>query len=113
MARREWTEEEEKYLCENYPSEDLKVMSKILGRSIGTIRASAQRRGIKRKTYANGKGKNAPLDIHLCWYCKHSLDIPQGYCSWAHNLIPVDGWKAEMKKNGKFKLIECPFFEKE
>lgn len=113
MVRREWTEEEEQYLRENYPSGDLKEISKVLERSTGTIRAAAQRRGIKRKTYANGKGKGAPLDIHLCWRCKYSLDKPIGYCSWAHNLTPVEGWKTETKKSGMFKLIECPLFKQE
>lgn len=58
----------------------------------------------------------------LCWICKHATN-KYGICSWARELKPVDGWKAEARKalikNYKcadkvdtyYKVIECPLFE--
>ena len=42
----------------------------------------------------------------LCWKCKKAT----GFCSWSHNLTPVEGWKA---KKGKYGYIvkKCPQFE--
>ena len=110
--RRTWTEKEERYLCENFPEGDLQEMSKKLKRPIGTIRAAAQRRGLRRKNYANGEGKRAPRNGHICWYCEHSANKPIGYCSWAHNLTPVKGWKAKKGKSGRFKVTSCPLYER-
>ena len=110
--RRTWTEDEEEYLCENFPEGDLQEMSRTLKRSIGTIRAAAQRRGLNRKSYANGEGKKAPINTHLCWYCKHSLDKPIGYCSWANDLTPVKGWGIKKRKSGRFVVISCPLYER-
>ena len=110
--RKTWTEEEERYLCENFPEGNLQEMSRKLKRSIGTIRAAAQRRGLNRKVYTNGEVKKAPINTHLCWYCKHSLDKPIGYCSWANDLTPVEGWETKKRKSGRFAVISCPLYER-
>ena len=108
--RKTWNEQEEKYLCENFPTENLKVMSAKLGRDIRAVRAAAQRRGLKRKE-AGGRGRAVLSDTHLCWYCKHSLDKPIGYCSWANDLTPVEGWETKKRKSGRFAVVNCPLYE--
>lgn len=50
----------------------------------------------------------------ICLGCKKSV----GLCSWSHNFVPVDGWKAQEVKGSGYRLpsfcvIECPEFEKE
>lgn len=110
--KKTWTEEEERYLCENFPKGDLQEMSRTLKRSIGTIRAAAQRRGLNRKVYTNGEVKKAPINGHLCWYCKHATNKPIGYCSWANNLILVEGWETKKRKSDRFAVINCPLYER-
>ncbi len=49
----------------------------------------------------------------LCWDCAKAL----GECSWANDLVPVEGWVAKpvKKKDGidSYCVFECPLFERD
>lgn len=42
------------------------------------------------------------LNNTLCWDCKNLK------CSWMKKGKPVDGWEAEARENGAYKVIKCP-----
>ena len=112
--KKTYTDEELKYLDENFPMGDLEAISKKLKCSLGAIRQLAVRRGLKR-AYGNGRGNKSPSEIHLCWKCKYATNKYTGYCSWAHNLTPVKGWETIKQFHCKksFFVVKCPIFEDE
>lgn len=106
---RPWTSKEIEYIKSKYPIYPTKQLAIDLKRSTHCIAQKANSMGIKKDFDAANETRESE---HLCWKCKYSTNSYLGFCSWAHNLKPVEGWITVSKFNG-FSIVKCPLFEEE
>ena len=134
--KRKWTEEERKYLIENYGKIPAIKIGQKLNKRKGTVLAYARRMGISAKDGTTQEKIMFEKEKHLCWKCKHAVNKPvvvqivKGKpkmvekCPWADRLEPVKGWETitvgyrggiknddNCDKTERFAVIKCPLYE--
>ena len=115
--KKTWTDEKNDWLRKHYATATFSIMETVLNNTEHSIRAQATRLGLKRKSLGE-KPQNLTEDniksgkYHICWFCKFATNKYIGFCSWSHELKPVKGWTTKQENCERFRILDCPLFEK-